>query len=79
MISKTEEDGQYFRVGDLDPQQFNGKMISFTFPASLLQTGFYTLGVMTSPEVPEPAAWIMILIGLAGIGAVRKRLLHQNP
>ena len=79
LISKTEEGGQYFRVGDLDPQQFNGKMISFTFPASLLQTGFYSLGVMTAPEVPEPAAWIMILVGLAGIGAVRKRLLHQNP
>jgi hypothetical protein len=76
LISKTEEDGQYFRVGSLDPQQFNEKTISFTFPANLLQTGFYTLGVMTAPEVPEPAAWIMILIGLAGIGAVRKRLLH---
>lgn len=79
LIFKTDEDGQYFRVGDLDPQKFNEKMISFTFPASLLQTGFYTLGVMTAPEVPEPAAWIMILVGLAGIGAVRKRLLRQNP
>ena len=76
LISKTEEGGQYFRVGDLDPQKFNEKMISFTFPASLLQTGFYTLGVMTAPEVPEPAAWILILVGLAGIGVARKRLLH---
>lgn len=78
LISKTEEDGPYFRVGDLDPQVFSDKMISFILPASLLQTGYYTLGVMTSPEVPEPAAWVMILIGLAGIGVVRKRLLHPG-
>jgi len=71
LISKTEADGEYFRVADMEAQKFNEKMISFTFPASLLQTGYYTLGVMTSPELPEPAAWVMILLGIAGIWKVK--------
>jgi len=66
LISKTEDD-EYFRFADLEPQKFNEKSLSFTFPANLLQTGYYTIGVMTSPELPEPAAWVMILIGIAGI------------
>lgn len=52
-----------------DALTVNGSLISFTLPAALFRNGGYvTLGTL-----PEPSAWLLLIPGIFGILAVRRK------
>jgi hypothetical protein len=56
-------------VGDFGAVLFTGPVTSPSFA-----TGTYTLhnGALTVTAVPEPAAWLMMLLGVAGVGGIMR-------
>ncbi|MDO4629614.1 MAG: PEP-CTERM sorting domain-containing protein [Planctomycetia bacterium] len=72
LIYRETADGLYSGVGELDAQAFTDNLLSFTLSSGQLATGFYTLGIQTTPEVPEPTTWALLVLGVAGIMSVRR-------
>ncbi|MDO4629919.1 MAG: PEP-CTERM sorting domain-containing protein [Planctomycetia bacterium] len=73
LLYRDSVDGEYSMVANLNPEKFANGVLSFTMSSDLLQTGFYTLGIQTTPEAPEPATWVLLLFGAGTLLVVKRR------
>ncbi len=73
LLYRDSVDGEYSMVANLDAKKFADGVLFFTMSSDMLQTGFYTLGIQTTPEVPEPATWALLLFGASTLLVVKRR------
>ncbi|MDO4584294.1 MAG: PEP-CTERM sorting domain-containing protein [Planctomycetia bacterium] len=73
LLFREETDQPYQQVSDF--LTLEGTGLFFSISLNDLTTGFYTLGSNQAPsDVPEPATWGMLLLGLAGFWVMKRRV-----